>query len=103
MQDLTSKGWIVAKGVMFGGVATATAGLLLLGAPSLRNAALLAILIWSSCRFYYFLFYVLEKYVDASLRYAGLGALAVALWRRTRPSAGDRRADSRDSCPEVDR
>jgi hypothetical protein len=48
---------------------------------------LLALLVWSSCRFYYFLFYVLEKYVDPGLRYAGLFALMAALWRKRRLSA----------------
>jgi hypothetical protein len=82
MRDLRSKGWIAAKGVLFCVVALATAGLLLLENPSTRNAVLLGILVWSSCRFYYFLFYVLEKYVDPALRYSGLLALAGAVWRR---------------------
>ena len=42
----------------------------------------LTVLVWSSCRFYYFLFYVLHSYVDPDLRYAGLGAMVVQLWRR---------------------
>ena len=75
MRDLESKGWIVAKGFLLLGIAAAAAALVLLEAPSSRIALLLALLAWSSCRFYYFLFYVLEKYVDPSLRYAGLFAL----------------------------
>ena len=82
MGDLKSRGWILAKGVMFCAIALATGGLLILDSPSVRTAALVAVLVWSSCRFYYFLFYVLEKYVDPSLRYAGLLALAGGLWRR---------------------
>ena len=82
MRDLASKRWIVAKGVMFLGIAAATTCLVLLEAPSVRTAVLLGILVWSSCRFYYFLFYVLEKYVDPSLRYAGLWALLVGALRR---------------------
>ena len=81
MRDLASKRWIVAKGVLFAGLAAAAAALLLLEAPTLRTAALLTILTWSSCRFYYFLFYVLEKYVDPRLRYAGLGALLRSVMR----------------------
>ena len=75
MRDLSSKGLIVAKGLMFLALAGMTATLLLLETPSLRVAALMAILVWASCRFYYFLFYVLHHYVDPSLRYAGLLAL----------------------------
>ena len=82
MRDLTSKRWIVAKGVMFGVIAAASAVLLFLDAPTLRTAFLLALLVWSSCRLYYFLFYVLEKYVDPSLKYAGLTSLSAHAWRR---------------------
>jgi hypothetical protein len=81
MRDLKSKGLIVAKGVMFLLIAM-TAGLLLwIEKPSIKTALLLALLVWGACRFYYFLFYVLEKYVDPRLQYAGLIAL-VSAWRR---------------------
>jgi hypothetical protein len=40
-----------------------------------RTAVLLILLVWAACRFYYFLFYVLERYVDPRLRYAGILAL----------------------------
>jgi hypothetical protein len=79
MADLSSKGMIVAKGVLFLCIAIATMSLLLFENPSVRVALLLTLLVWSSCRFYYFLFYVLERYVDPSLRYAGLLALARAI------------------------
>jgi hypothetical protein len=72
MRDLTSKKWIVAKGILFLAIALSSAALILVEFPSWRIAALLAALAWGSCRFYYFLFYVLEKYVDPTLRYAGL-------------------------------
>mgnify|MGYP001183550967 CR=1 FL=1 len=88
MRDLTSKGLIVTKGVLFFGLAVVSACLLLVEAPSFRVAVLLAILVWSSCRFYYFLFYVLEQYVDPSLRYAGLLSLLGQL-RRARNSKRD--------------
>jgi hypothetical protein len=50
--------------------------------PTLRTAALLAIAIWSFCRLYYFAFYVIEKYVDSSYRFAGLGSFVLYLLRR---------------------
>jgi hypothetical protein len=43
---------------------------------------LLALLVWASCRFYYFLFYVLEHYVDRTMRYAGLFDLLMGMRRR---------------------
>lgn len=82
MTDLKSKRWIVAKGVMFLAIAVITAALILSEAPSLQLAALLALLVWASCRFYYFLFYVLEHYVDPTMRYAGLFDLLMGMKRR---------------------
>ena len=64
MGDLKSKKLIIVKGFLFllcGGVAAVT---LLAENWNWRNALLLAIAIWSFCRFYYFSFYVIEKYVD---------------------------------------
>jgi len=82
MADLKSRQWIVAKGVMFLGIAATTAALLLVEMPSVKTAALLALLVWASCRFYYFLFYVLEHYLDPTLRYAGLMDLLMGMKRR---------------------
>jgi hypothetical protein len=90
MSDLTSRKWIVAKGVMFLGIAATTAILILVEAPSVRLAALLALLVWASCRFYYFLFYVLEHYVDPTMRYASLWDLVMCM-RRRRRALGRRR------------
>jgi hypothetical protein len=42
----------------------------------------LAMCIWASCRFYYFLFYVLERYVGIEGRYAGIWDLLTRLRRR---------------------
>jgi hypothetical protein len=70
------------KGALFAVLALSSAGLLFVESPTPRTAVLVAILVWSACRFYYFLFYVLEKYVDPTLRYAGIGAQLAAIWRR---------------------
>jgi hypothetical protein len=85
LRDLSSKGLIVTKGLLFLVLAGAAALLLLLEASSLRTAVLIVILVWASCRFYYFLFYVLQNYVDSSLRYSGLWAL---LRQRSRTRGG---------------
>jgi len=82
MPDLKSKKWIVAKGVLFLAIAGVSTALILIETPSLRLAALLVVLVWASCRFYYFLFYVLEKYVDPTMRYAGLWNLMLAMRHR---------------------
>ena len=46
---------------------------------------LLMLLAWASARFYYFLFYVLEHYVDPGLKYAGI----LALLRQIRRGKGE--------------
>jgi hypothetical protein len=79
MSDLKSTPAIVVKGIVFLVIAILAVVLLLLESPSARTAVLLALLLWAACRFYYFLFYVLERYVDPSLRYGGMIALARAI------------------------
>lgn len=81
MRDLTSAGLIKLKGFLFLFLAVASATLLLLERPNLRTAALLALVVWSSCRFYYFAFHVLEHYVDPTFRYSSLFSLAKHLLR----------------------
>ncbi len=82
MTDLASKRWIVAKGLMFAVIALMSAFLILFEAPSARVAVLLALLAWASSRFYYFLFYVLERYVDPTMRYAGVLDLLLGMRQR---------------------
>ena len=102
MTDLKSKKWIVAKGVMFFGIASLTAALILLEVPSLRVAAYLILLVWASCRFYYFLFYVLEHYVDPTMRYAGLWDLMLGMKRRRQFVDKQTRARQSDGALEDD-
>jgi len=82
VRELQSRGWIVTKGVMFLAITLSVGLMLWIEMPSLKTAMLLVLVVWAACRFYYFLFYVLEKYVDPGLRYAGLTGLVTALWRR---------------------
>ncbi len=74
MRELTSPGWIKFKGFLFLLLGLFAATLLLLLHPEWRVALLLGVAIWSFCRFYYFAFYVIEKYVDSSFRFAGLSS-----------------------------
>jgi hypothetical protein len=80
MRELTDPRWIKFKGLLFLVLGVASAGLLLAESPSVRTAALLAIVIWSFCRAYYFAFYVIERYVDPSFRFSGLFSAARYLW-----------------------
>jgi hypothetical protein len=74
MKDLTDPGWIKFKGVLFLFVGICSGILLILENPTLKTAVLLGISVWCFCRFYYFAFYVIEKYVDGKYRFSGLGS-----------------------------
>jgi hypothetical protein len=74
MTDLTNPNLIKLKGLLFLFLGIFAAMLLLLLHPEWRVVLLLAVAIWSFCRFYYFAFYVIEKYVDSSFRFAGLSS-----------------------------
>ncbi len=72
MRDLTSPKLIYAKGILFLVLGGLSLALLLVLHPSLDVAVLSAVSIWAFARFYYFAFYVISQYVDASYRYSGL-------------------------------
>jgi hypothetical protein len=72
MKDLTNPGWIKLKGLLFLLTGIGAGLLLLMETPTFKVAVLLAISIWCFCRFYYFAFYVIEKYVDSEYRFSGL-------------------------------
>ena len=82
MGDLTNPRVIKLKGFLFLALGILSSALLLAPAFTVRNAALLAITIWSFCRFYYFAFYVIERYVDSTFRFAGLGSFFAYLLKR---------------------
>ncbi len=82
MKDLTNPVWIKMKGLLFLFIGIAAAILIFLGSPNWQTAILLVVAIWSFCRFYYFAFYVIEKYVDPSYKFSGLISFAKYLFRR---------------------
>ena len=45
-------------------------------------AVLLVLIVWAFCRAYYFVFYVIEHYVDSRFRFSGLWAFARYLLRK---------------------
>jgi hypothetical protein len=74
MTDLTNPRLIKIKGFLFLLLGAFAAALILVEHPEWHVAFLLAVAIWSFCRFYYFAFYVIEKYVDSTYRFAGLSS-----------------------------
>jgi hypothetical protein len=80
--DLKNPRWIVAKGLLFATLAILSGTLQLAADLSLwREAALLVICVWASCRFYYFLFHVLHAYVAPGQPAAGVLDLLSRWWR----------------------
>jgi len=82
MKDLSNPFWIKLKGILFLFIGLAAAVLIFLDSPTLRTAVLLAVAIWSFCRFYYFAFYVIEKYVDPGYKFSGLISFARYLFQK---------------------
>lgn len=82
--DLTSPGLMYLKAVLFLLAGSVAAAAVFAENPSARTALLLGIVIWAFCRLYYFMFYVVEKYIDPGYRFAGIGSFLAYLWRRRR-------------------
>ena len=82
MKDLTSATWIKVKGILFLLLGVAAAALLILENQSWKTIGLLALAIWCFCRFYYFAFYVIEKYVDPGYKFSGLWSFLCYLLRK---------------------
>lgn len=70
--DIKSRGLLLTKGLLFLALGLLASSLILFDQPTLRTLALLSIAIWAFCRFYYFLFYVLEHYAGRNQKYAGI-------------------------------
>lgn len=82
MKDLSNPFWIKLKGILFLLIGIVAAGLVLLDNFKWSTALLLALAIWSFCRFYYFAFYVIEKYVDPTYKFSGLWSFAKYFFKR---------------------
>ena len=86
MRDLRSTRAVYAKAALFALIGTISALLLVLRDPSLTTVVLIVLAVWSFARLYYFAFYVLERYVDPSFRFSGLGSVLRYIARSRRNS-----------------
>ena len=80
--DIKSTKVILVKGFLFLVVGVLALAIVALETQSLRVMALAVISIWAFCRFYYFMFYCIEKYVDPSYKFAGLGSFVAYMLRK---------------------
>jgi hypothetical protein len=72
VKNLTNPTWIITKGFLVLFLGLLSGGLLFFERPTLKTFVLIAVAVWSFCRFYYFGFYVLERYVDPNYKFSGL-------------------------------
>lgn len=84
MGDLKSAGWIYLKGFLFLGILILSVALILVESFSWKLCGLLCLAVWSSARLYYFMFYVIEKYVDPSYKFAGILSFVRYLCQRNK-------------------
>ena len=70
--DIKSKKLILIKGFLFLGLGIFALAILALDTQAVRPVVLALIAVWAFCRFYYFMFYCIEKYVDPSYKFAGI-------------------------------
>ena len=98
LRDLKDPRLMILKAGLFLGIGIMSAALLIAQNASLRTALLLGLSIWSFARLYYFAFYVIERYVDPSFRFAGLGSFILYLAKhRAHP---DHQKREQDRCDE---
>ncbi len=81
-RDLQSRAAIGLKGGLFLVIGLMSAALLLIEHWSWRTALLLTLCVWGFCRFYFFAFYVIERWVDPGYKFSGLGSFLVWCFRR---------------------
>ena len=82
-RDLKSANAMYLKAMLFLVSGVACAAGLIAQSPDFRTAFLLLVMIWSFCRLYYFLFYVIERYIDRSFRFGGIfSALRYVMGKR---------------------
>jgi len=60
------------KGVLFLVLLCISIFIILLETRNWKIALLLGLIVWAAARLYYFLFYVIEKYVDPQYKFEGI-------------------------------
>ena len=65
--------WVIhAKGALFVLLGILAAVLLFAEVPTIKTAVLICITVWAFCRFYYYLFYVIDRYLGRDKPFSGL-------------------------------
>src|SRR5262245_29225770 len=75
MREVKSTKLICLKGLLFLVASVLATASLIVRHPELLTALLVIIATWCFARFYYFAFYVIERYLDPGFRFNGLFSL----------------------------
>ncbi|HXE55107.1 MAG TPA: hypothetical protein VN541_18940 [Tepidisphaeraceae bacterium] len=89
MRDLKSPVLIYLKGILFLITGLLGAAILLVQNPTLKTALVIVVTVWCFARLYYFMFYVIEHYVDPAYRFAGIGSFLIYVCSRSRRGSAD--------------
>jgi hypothetical protein len=71
-RDLKSSKLIHLKGLLFLFIGLLSSLLIIAQTTNIQIFLLLILCIWAFCRFYYYLFYVIENYIDSNYKFSGL-------------------------------
>ncbi len=85
MSDIKNPRLLYLKGMLFFIMGVLAGGIVLLLYPDWRLAILLGVMAWAFARAYYFVFYVIQHYVDPQFKFAGLVDFAKYMMRRRYP------------------
>jgi hypothetical protein len=72
MRNLKHPVFMYIKAVLFLAIIIVSTLLILVECPSWKVAGLLMLVIWASARLYYFMFYVIEKYINDAYTFSGI-------------------------------
>jgi hypothetical protein len=81
-RDLQSRTAIVIKGGLFLFIGLFASTLLLIEHWSWRTALLLILALWGFCRFYFFAFYLIERWVDPQYKFSGFTSFLLWCFRK---------------------
>jgi hypothetical protein len=89
MKDMSDPRLLYGKAVLFALSGIIASVLILLECPSIRVAVLLAVAVWCFARAYYFVFYVIEHYIDPTYKFSSLWSFACYVCRNLRRKSQD--------------
>jgi hypothetical protein len=84
MNELKDTKLMYLKAGLFLLIGLVSVGLILIEQPSLKIFCLVVLAIWAFSRVYYFMFYVIEKYVDEQYKFSGVMSFVRYVMRRNK-------------------